>query len=205
MYSYHPQLARVRELLDAGAIGRLRLIRASFSFLADPVEDAHLLTGPDGGSLLDVGCYCVHLSRTLCGEPENVYAAQVSNEHAVDIRLAATLHFPNGILSQFDSGLDMPQRELLELVGEAGTISLTDPWAQLRPAEIAITHGDKTDRLELGTIDAYRLEIEAFSAAVRGQTGGILGRADAVSNARVLESLTRSALHREPVSLLPQG
>ena len=78
MWRHHPQTRRLRELLDQGVIGRLRLVRASFSFpLGDP-EDIRLNAELDGGGLMDVGCYCVSGVRFVAGaEPERVSAEQV--------------------------------------------------------------------------------------------------------------------------------
>ncbi len=200
MFRHHPQLGRINELLEAGTIGELRMIRASFSFPADPVADAHLLAGPDGGSLLDVGCYCVSLSRFLAGEPESVYAEQIEVA-GVDRRFAATLRCQNGLISQFDSALDLPQRETLELVGERGTITLSDPWAQGKEARITITGDNGSDHISLGRIDAYRLEIDNFADATRGASKPYLTADDAIGNARTLQALLRAAADRRPVTM----
>ena len=54
MWRQHPQSKRLRELVEGGAIGELRLVRASFSFpLGDP-DDIPLDPTLDGGALMDV-------------------------------------------------------------------------------------------------------------------------------------------------------
>ena len=78
MWRHHPQTRRLRELLDAGVIGRLRLVRASFSFPLDEAENIRLNGELEGGGLMDVGCYCLSGSRFVAGaEPERVSAEQV--------------------------------------------------------------------------------------------------------------------------------
>ena len=62
MYRHHPQTKRVKELVDSGAIGELRLIRGTFSFNCDPA-DPRMRVGMDGGGLMDVGCYPVSMAR----------------------------------------------------------------------------------------------------------------------------------------------
>src|SRR5207248_3243516 len=59
MWAHAPQIRRARELIDADAIGELRLVRSTHAFTADDPRDIRLLTELDGGSLMDVGCYCV--------------------------------------------------------------------------------------------------------------------------------------------------
>ncbi|HLM34334.1 MAG TPA: Gfo/Idh/MocA family oxidoreductase, partial [Gaiellaceae bacterium] len=73
MYRHNPQTTRLKSLVDEGAIGELRLVRASFSFAMYDDQNIRLRPELDGGSLMDVGCYCVSGSRLLAGEPETVY------------------------------------------------------------------------------------------------------------------------------------
>src|SRR5579859_6820270 len=118
MYRHHPQTTRVQELVAAGAIGRLRLIRGAFSFpLGDP-SDVRLQAALDGGSLMDVGCYCVNAARLLAGEPTRVMAEQAPGGHGVDIVLAATMRFRHDVVAHFDCGLALSERDELEVVGE---------------------------------------------------------------------------------------
>src|SRR3954447_20073257 len=70
MYRHNPQTARLKSLVESGAIGELRLVRASFSFAMYDEQNIRLRPDADGGSLMDVGCYCVSGSRLLAGEPE---------------------------------------------------------------------------------------------------------------------------------------
>jgi len=69
MWRHNPQVQRLEALITGGAVGEVRLIRAVHSFTADDPRDIRLLTELDGGSLMDVGCYCVHAARHLAGEP----------------------------------------------------------------------------------------------------------------------------------------
>lgn len=200
MWRHHPVAVRARELLAAGAIGELRLIRAAFSFPADPVADARLLGGPEGGSLLDVGCYCVHAARFFAGEPESVLGEAVVNEAGQDLRFLATLRLPNGVVCQFDSALDLPVREELELVGEGGHMILRDPWHGLAPG-IEVRRDDSVELVPIAAEDSYQLELENLDAAIAGETEPLLDRADAVGQAQVLAALRRSARERRPVEL----
>ena len=55
--------------------------------------------------------------------------------------------------------------------------------------------------IEVDPADSYRLELENLSAAIRGREEPLLGRAEAIAQARVLEALWRSAGSGEPVPL----
>ena len=76
MYRHHPQTKRIKELVDTGAIGTLRLIRGTFSFNCDPA-DPRMRSEQEGGGLMDVGCYPVSMARYLAGEPERVSAEEL--------------------------------------------------------------------------------------------------------------------------------
>jgi D-xylose 1-dehydrogenase (NADP+, D-xylono-1,5-lactone-forming) len=70
MYRFHPRHVRVRALLDEGAIGEIRLVRATNTFLMDPINprNVRLQGSLAGGALMDVGCYTVNAARMLFGE-----------------------------------------------------------------------------------------------------------------------------------------
>jgi D-xylose 1-dehydrogenase (NADP+, D-xylono-1,5-lactone-forming) len=76
MYRHHPQTRRLSALVAEGAVGRVRMIRAAFGFVARDDADVRLRPALDGGALMDVGCYCVSGARLIGGEPERVTAEQ---------------------------------------------------------------------------------------------------------------------------------
>ena len=192
MYRHNPQTLRLTELVAAGAVGRLRLVRAAFSFAAAETADIRLRAALDGGALMDVGCYCVNGARVIAGEPERVTAEQVLGGDGVDIAFAATMRFADDVLGHFDAGLAFDARDELEVVGEEGTIFLDDPW-HCRVPVIELRRDGTVERLELEPVDSYRLEAENMSAAIRGRASLLLGRDDAVGQARTIEALYEAA------------
>jgi len=199
MWRHHPQVARARELLDGGAIGDLRIIRAHFAFpVADP-DDIRLQPSLDGGGLMDVGCYCVSGCRTLAGaEPERVWAELVPGGHGVDVALAATLRFPGDVLAHLDCGLSYPGGSRLAAAGTEGSFALADPWHG-NDAVIELRRADgSVERIEAGPANSYALELADFEAAVRGERPPLLGRDDALGQARTIAALYTSAERNAP-------
>jgi xylose dehydrogenase (NAD/NADP) len=192
MYRHNPQTRRLRELVDAGAVGRVRMIRAAFSFATDDVHNVRLSSALDGGALMDVGCYCVSGTRLIAGEPERVSAEQAIGGDGIDVAFAATMRFGNDVLAHFDAGLALEPRDELEIVGERGALFLDDPWHCRKPV-IELRHDDDVERIELEPIDSYRLEAENMSAAIRGDAELLLGRDDALGQARTIEALYQAA------------
>ena len=194
MWRHHAQADRIVELLPE--LGRLQLIRASFSWrLTDPA-DVRLRADLDGGSLMDVGCYAASGSRMLAGEePDVVFGMGVPGPTGVDLRFAGVLHFPSGTLAEISSGFTSDFRSL-EAVGTDGSAELVDPWH----ATPAVVVRDRTAS-PLDDADPYRLEVEDVGAAIRGTRTARLGRVDALGQARTIDALLRSAESGAPVRL----
>jgi D-xylose 1-dehydrogenase (NADP+, D-xylono-1,5-lactone-forming) len=199
MYRHHPQTRRLESLVDDGAVGRLRMILATFSFNARDPGNVRLAPALDGGALMDVGCYCVNALRLLAGEPQRVSAARTLAS-GVDVTLAATLQFREDVLAHLDCGLVLAPRHQLEVVGEDGALFLADPWHCRRPV-IELHRDGSSERIEIEPVDSYRLEVENFSRAVRGVEAPLLGREDAVGQARTIEALYAAADGGETIVL----
>jgi predicted dehydrogenase len=200
MYRHNPQTKRLSQLVDEGAIGELRLIRSAFSYSLYDADNIRLRTDVEGGALMDVGCYCVSGSRLLGGEPERAYGQAWFGESGTDWVFTGSLRFPGDVLAIFDCGTAMPERDELEAIGSEGSLFLDDPWHCDEPV-IEVRRADGTERIEVERADSYRLELENVSDAIRGEAEVLLGREDAVGQARTLEALHESATTGSPVSL----
>jgi D-xylose 1-dehydrogenase (NADP+, D-xylono-1,5-lactone-forming) len=201
MWRHHPQTAKLAELVAEGAIGRLRLVRATFSFQLVAVHganDARFDPDLDGGSLMDVGSYCVNAIRFLAGEPERAQGEQVLGESGVDVSFTATLRLPDDVLAHFDCGFVLPHRDELEVVGEDASLYVEDPWHARLPG-IELRGDDLRGHIGVAPANSYRLELENVGDAIRGTAPLLLGRDDAVGQARTLDALYRSAEAAAPV------
>jgi D-xylose 1-dehydrogenase (NADP+, D-xylono-1,5-lactone-forming) len=201
MYRHNPQTAKLMELVEGGAIGSLQTIRAAFSYSLYDADNVRLRADVEGGALMDVGCYCINSSRLLGGEPERVYGEQVVGPTGVDVRFHGTMRFPSGVVSQWDCGMVMPERDELEAIGAEGSLFLDDPF-HCRVPGIEVRRDGETERIEIELADSYGLELENLSDAIRGEGEPLLGREDAVAQARTIEALYRSAESATPIKLL---
>ena len=198
MYRHNPQTTRLKELVDDGAIGELRLVRTTFSYGLYDTGNIRLRTDVEGGALMDVGCYCVSGQRLLAGEPERVNGQAWFGATGTDWVFTGELRFPGDVLGHFDCGTALSDRDELEAVGSEGSIFLDDPWHCRLPV-IEVRRGRDVERIELEPVDSYRLELENLSDAIRGEAELLLGREDAAGQARALEALHRSATTNESV------
>jgi xylose dehydrogenase (NAD/NADP) len=193
MWRHHPQTLRLKQLVDEGAIGDVRLVRAAYThpIAGDP---DHVRKQPelDGGSLMDLGCYCVSALRLVAGEPTAVTAQRIVGPTGVDVRFAGTLTFAGGVLGMLDSGFDVVLRAELEVFGLEGSIRVSDPWESVR-TRLTVQRGDTVETIDFEPADAYRLELENLSRAIGGAASPLLGRDDAIGQARTIEALLEAA------------
>jgi predicted dehydrogenase len=111
----------------------------------------------------------------------------------VDVAMIATLRFPGDVLGVLDCGLALDNRDELEAVGDEGSLFLDDPWHG-REAIIEVrSAGGEAQRVDAGQASAYALELADFEAAARGTADPLLGREDALGQARAIAALYRSA------------
>ena len=201
MYRHHPQTAIVAELVGRGELGRLRAIRASFTFRLDRPGDPRLDPALDGGALMDVGCYCVSVSRLLAGEPLRVHGEQVVGESGVDVAFHGTLRFANDVVSQLDCSFRLPRFQRLEVVGEEGTLVVETPFRPDWGGSVLLTRGRERTRVEVPEEPLFAGELRNLAAAAVGRAPPLLGRADALGQARAIQGLYLAASEGRAVGL----
>jgi xylose dehydrogenase (NAD/NADP) len=203
MWRHNPQTKRFYELVRDGAVGELQFVRSLFSFaMTDPETNVRMKPELEGGSLMDVGCYCVSGARLLAGEPVAVYAEQVLGGGGVDVRFSALMRFESGVRGLFYSSFESPSRKELEAVGSEGVLRLHDPWHAFSPGiELQRDEEEGSETIEVERASSYQLELEDFALAVRGQKEPLLGRDDATGQARAIAALYLSAGEGRPVAL----
>jgi predicted dehydrogenase len=200
MYRHHPQAERLGQLIAEGAIGELRLVRSVFSYALFDESNIRLRSDLDGGALMDVGCYCISGSRLIAGEPEAAFGRAYTGPTGTDWAFTGSLRFPGGVLALFDCATCLSGRDELEAVGSEGSLFLDDPWHCQSPV-IELRRDGQVERIELEKANPYRLELEDLGRAIRGGGAPLLGREDAVAQARVIAALRRSAADGRDASL----
>ena len=197
MYLHHPQIKRAVELARSGAFGRLELVTGTFSFFLARTEDPRIEPTMGGGSLWDVGCYPVSMARRIAGEePDWVGACARFDERGVDRTFIGQLHFPGGLLAQFDSGFAAPDRERIEIVGSDATLVLETPF---KPAPdgalpaLVVWRGRSPEAVEVESVDQYRAEVDDLGSAILDGTPPRVDLAFSRGNIDTLVRLDRAA------------
>lgn len=196
MYRFHPRTERVLKLVEEGAIGRLAMIHAAFTFRLSNRDNIRLKPELGGGALMDVGCYCVNVSRTVAGaEPLEVQASAYWGETGVDEQFVGTLRFSEDVWAQFDCALNLERREMYTVAGTEGYLDVS---AAFLPGTADTTIVERHGRQEAVThtipgIDEYQLMAEHFADCVLHEKPVRYPPSEAAANMRVIEALYRSA------------
>lgn len=195
MYRFHPRTERLLELVRSGTIGDVRMVRSAFTFRLTRPGNIRLDPALGGGALMDVGCYCVNIARTLLGEPVEVQAFSRSASTGVDEQLAGALRFTGGGLAQFDCALTLERREFVEVAGTDGNLIVESAFLPgTGPVTIVERHGRGEEVVHtIDGADEYRLMVEHFGDCVLTGKPVRYAAADAALNMRVIDALHRSA------------
>jgi predicted dehydrogenase len=193
MWRHNPQTKRLGELIVEGVVGEVRLVRSAFSYPLFDTDNIRLRTDVEGGALMDVGCYCISGSRLAAGaEPDEVYGSAWYGPTGTDWVFTGVIRFPGDVQATFDCGTALPHRDELEVIGSEGSLFLDDPWHAERPV-IEHRTENRVDKIRIKREDSYRLQLENLSDAIAGEAKPLLGRADAMGQARALAALHASA------------
>ncbi|NQT14415.1 MAG: Gfo/Idh/MocA family oxidoreductase [Planctomycetes bacterium] len=192
MYRCHPAVVRLIETVRSGGIGQLKLIRTHFTFnRPEPADDVRYQPQLAGGSLMDVGCYCINLARALAGgEPTAVHAACHLHPSGVDDYAAGTLDFDGRLLAAFTCGMTVEADRTTYACGSEGYIAIDTPWFSDGTFTLVRNDERETIRAE-AAIAPYALEAEAFARAVRDGAAPWITKTDTLGNLRVLDALRR--------------
>jgi predicted dehydrogenase len=204
MYRHQPQVKRLKALVEDGAIGELRLVRAQFSFTLTEPENVRWIADLGGGALLDVGTYCVSISRHVAGDPEVVYGTKVVAPGGADSRFAGILRFAGDVLGHFDCGFDLPRRHEVEVVGSEGLLTLSPAFGR-DDGVLELHREDEVERIVVPATHRYALQVENFCRAVAGEEPPLLDRRESIGQAATLEALLASAESGEPVPVVPRA
>jgi predicted dehydrogenase len=204
MYRFHPQFTVALDLIQAGAIGELRLIKSNFSFNLQRALDIRWDPALGGGVLYDVGCYCVSASRLFAGrEAVQVWASADRTEQGVDYAFNAMMDFgpqPSGIRlrANFDASFRSGFYQRLELIGEGGNLLVAEPF--LPDARFARRHGTHAPRLWLNgheliteAADSYLLMLDDFAEAIAQASPARFPIGDTLRQMATLDALFAAA------------
>ncbi len=203
MYRFHPMWDTVLAAIRGGRIGTPTSVVSRFTFRMDSRTEVAAQADLAGGSLMDVGCYCVNLARRVAGcEPSRAFAFE--RRTTVDDTMSGQLEFPNGILAQFESSIESDERHGAVIAGTDGSIRIDTPWFPgVDQARFVVHQGEHEETVTTPGGDGYVLEVQDFAAAARGRKAPRWGLGDAIANMAAIDALYASARTGTAVAVEP--
>lgn len=215
MYRFHPQHARVKEIVESGLIGDVLSVRASYSFLMKPARMYRIASSVEhgGGAMWDIGPYAIHTLRWCFGlanpakdgkpvEPKSVVAHAKFNQVGADIVTSGLLDFGNDSegrarFGHFDVSFERSRKSEYEIIGTNGWLKCHAAWVFQNDVPViswALEDGKYAEE-RFAPSNHFNLEIEYFSDCVLNDKALMLDFADAKNNCRAIEAVLKSALN----------
>jgi predicted dehydrogenase len=212
MYRFHPQHARIQEIVASGLIGDVLSARASYSFLMRPARMYRIASGVEhgGGAMWDIGPYAIHSLRWVMGlgvdvnrakpaEPRSVIAYAKLNEVGADIVTSGVLDFGRdaegrALFGHFDVSFERSRKSEYEIIGTKGWVKCHAAWVFQNDVPVIswATEDGKYAEERFAPSNHFNLEIEHFSDCVLNNKPTHLTFADAKANCKAIEAVLQS-------------
>jgi len=214
MYRSHPLTAAWLKEVRGGAIGRPLLVRSSFCFCTRQTEgNIRFSRELAGGALMDVGCYCINLSRLVAGaEPVSVTAGARLSDQGIDEIAAGTMRFADGMIASFSCGMTVHADNTASICGSRGFIEVPVPWKPPMQGASFVISTSVPPQMDAGlkagpapvpgsnprhvvSVDApgsiFAMEADDFAATVLDGAEPAIPATDSLGNMAVLDEMRR--------------
>ena len=204
MYRFHPQWRRVAELLESGAIGRVRHVQASFTYDNTDPDNVRNMRDIGGGGLMDIGCYCISAARFVFGrEPEKVVGElDLDPQFGTDRHASGILDFGAG-MSTFQCSTQSFPSQLVKIIGEKGSLEVENPFFRRErvPSRLILYRNGGREIVVIGKHNQYVKQVDAFSIAALNGGQSPTPLDDALANMKVIDAIFTSARKKAWVSI----
>lgn len=195
-YRYHSLIARLLEIIASGEIGAVRHYEAEFIVPIVRAGDIRYRYDLAGGATMDLGCYTIHLIRTLAGaEPEVLSAKAVEKPQYVDRGMRAEMRFADGRTARFHCSMWSPKvlRVGARIEGEHGRIDVFNFVGPQFYNSIRVRAGGRRRKERAAGPSTYVAQLDAVASALRNDTALPTEGEDSIANMRVIDAVYRAA------------
>jgi xylose dehydrogenase (NAD/NADP) len=217
MYRFHPKTLKWQAMVRSGAVGDLKIIRASFTFFLRTPRNIRMDSTLAGGVLMDLGCYPVSISRMVAdAEPTAVYCRAVWGEDAgkvthdearirtltsddahlvgVDHTMSAVMEFPNHVLAVVDWSFTADSHQWLSIAGTHGHIGVTAPFRMGEEEQVILyDHENKHEDVMVPGANEYHKMVDHFAETVLQGKPISYTLENSLGQARTIDALYQSA------------
>ncbi len=193
-------------IVRSGKLGNPRFFTSAFSMQVRP-DNIRTDREKGGGTLYDIGIYCINAARYLFGaEPTEVVAFSSANKKdprfkEIDETTSALLRFPDDRLAVFTSSFGAADVASYRLVGTKGDVRLEQAYEYVYPIDLFVTVKGKSRKQTFRKRDQFAPELIYFSNCILNNKRPEPSGAEGLADVRIIEALYRSAKRRRPVKI----
>ena len=203
MYRSHATSQKVREIIQGGRLGEVRMVRGSFTYSGTKPDDFRLNPEMGGGALWDIGIYPLSYARfVLASEPLEAFAWQTLGPTGVDESFVAQLRFPKNIFFQMDCSTASPYHVFMEIVGTEAALVVPQPFNPTSKENLYMTSKGKPELIQVKGTGTYVGEVEAMADSILDGAPPAVSLADSRATVSIIQRLFDSARTGKPVPLI---
>jgi len=195
MYRFHPQWKTACSWARTGKIGRLRTVQTLFSYYNDDPNNIRNQADIGGGGLMDIGCYCISLSRFLFDKRPDRVQGIVEKDPSLntDILTSGIMDFGEGT-GTFTCSTQLFYYQRVQIFGTKGRIEIEIPFNAPpdRETRMWLETKDGIEETVFPICDQYALQGDAFAKSILEDTPVPTPLSDAIDNMSVIDAVFKS-------------
>ena len=211
-YRLHFERANLKaiDLARSGVLGEVRAFSSVFAIDVLP-GNIRLDREKGGGTLYDIGVYCINAARYLFGaDPTEVCALTANSGEPrfaeVDEMTGAILRFPGDRLATFVCSFGFKEIGYYELLGTKGHLRVDPAYDYFDGLTHYLTVDGKTTKRTYRKRDQFAPELTYFSDCILRRTQPEPGGREGLIDVAIIEALYASASQGKPIQpVLPKG
>jgi predicted dehydrogenase len=202
---FEPANLRAAELARDGTLGDVRIFNSVFTMQVKE-GDIRLRQETGGGTLYDIGIYCINAARYLFrSDPIEVFAFSASTGEPrfreVDEMTSVVMRYPDERLATFTVSFGAADVSSYQLVGTKATLRVDPAYEYAGTLKHHLVQGDKTRIKTFRKRDQFAAELDYFSRCIRRNKVPEPSAQEGLADVQIIEALLRSALTGRPVSV----
>jgi predicted dehydrogenase len=206
-YRLHLEKANLRAVAIArsGKLGKLRMFNSTFTMQVRP-GDIRTQRKMGGGSLYDIGVYCINAARHLFQDnPIEVSTFAVKGTdrrfREVDEMSGALLLFPDGRLASFICSFGATDVSSYEVIGTKGRLQVDPAFEYVGPLVHRLSVNGETKTTRFPSSDQFAAELIYFSDCIRRNKEPEPSGVEGLIDVQIVQALYRSSVQRKPIRL----
>lgn len=193
-YLHSPLIAAIKVELDKGTIGEVCYLENAFVTSDYDLSNIRMRKETLGGSLYDLGCYCISQAVWLLGEPDSVRAVGDYNAQGVDQLVTGFLSYKGGARAAFTCGMMLAtaqgkRLDRLQIHGTEGYLRTDAEFNQAGRLSYQIVKGDETVTRTVDAPQNYSLEVAQLGRCIAGEATPHVSAEFSLAVARTLDKV----------------